>query len=139
MSRGTAPRPERSLQNSAWRAPGFKGKEVKGEGDRTEDETLWLLAKKGLPSLPRACDRPGRHEGQLSVLLHEQQDLVHPASPTAQTRWDRARQVSQPSEPIRCSCRSSAPVGWRPAAQLKAKFSPCSAPFARHNSCWCPG
>lgn len=36
-----------SLQNPAWRAPGFKGKEA---GDHhTGDETLWGLAKTGLP------------------------------------------------------------------------------------------
>lgn len=68
----------KALQNSAWRAPGFKGKEAGGEGDHIEDETLWLLRKKGLPSLPRACNCPGRHEGQLSVLLCEQQGLTHP-------------------------------------------------------------
>lgn len=60
-------------------------------------------------------------------------------SSDAQSQQERARQFSQPTEPVHCSWKSSVPAGWLLAAQLKAKFSPSSVPFAAHNSCWRPG
>lgn len=56
----------------------------------------------------------------------------------APSQQERARRFCQPTEPSHCSWKSSVPVGWLLAAQLKAKFSPCSVPLVKHNFCWWP-
>lgn len=134
VSSGTAPWPERhhikALQNSARRAPGFKGKEVRGERDHTQDVTLWFLAKTALPSPPRARDRPGGHKGCLLVLLHVQQDPIHPVyfgksndSDALSQQEGSARGTRVPE--LRAGCRQPSA---RQSSVPALRSSPCTIP-----------
>lgn len=122
LARDTSP--QKPCKTQLGEPPGFKGKELRGERDHTQDVTLWVLAKKALPSPPRARDGPGRHKGCLLVLLHVQQDPIHPVYFGKSNDSDALSQqerVSPRNASARAPCRL-------PAAQRKAKFSPRSAP-----------
>lgn len=115
-----------SLQNPAWRAPGFKGKEA---GDHhTGDETLWGLAKTGLP-----WQVPGRALGTAACAVGPDS----PQNPTAGIHC-ASRKGQEFSHPA-----GSAHLNWRSpcASRLAAggTAQPMSVPFAGHNShCPCP-